>query len=138
MPTSWQYFNSLFSGSNSDWKLIYLLPRKISRTKSFWAFQYNILNNVLYLNKILFCFGKSPSPLCCFCKLHDETLIHLFSNMNRVVSTALFWIYTINTFVSKDCHFRLVKGNNKSILIQNIILMVIKLYVYKWRVRGIH
>ena len=33
--------------------------------------------NVLYLNKMIFCFRKSSSPLCSFCKLHDETVIHL-------------------------------------------------------------
>ena len=26
---------------------------------------------------MLFRFGKPPSPLCSFCKLHDKALIHL-------------------------------------------------------------
>ena len=89
IPTSQQYFNSLFPDSNLDWKLIYLLPREISRSTSCRAFQYKILKNVLYLNKMLFRFGKTPSPLCSFCKLHDETLIHLFSSCNQVIS---LWI----------------------------------------------
>ena len=84
IPTSQQYFNSLFSDSNLDLKLIYLLPREINRSTSCGAFQYKILNNVLYLNKMLFRFGKTPSSLCSFCKLHEEslTLIHLFSSCN--------------------------------------------------------
>ena len=79
IPTSQQYFNSLFSDSHLDWKLIYLLPREISRSTSCGAFQYKILNNVLYLNKMLFRFGKTLSALCSFCKLHEETLT-LISN----------------------------------------------------------
>ena len=51
--------NSLFPDSNIDWKLIYLLPRKISRSTSFRAFHFKILNNVLYLNNISF--GKISS-----------------------------------------------------------------------------
>ena len=30
-------------------------------------------------------FGKSPYPLCSFCKLHDETPIHLFSSCNQII-----------------------------------------------------
>ena len=39
------------------------------------------------------------------------------------------------TVVSTDCHFR-SKGNDKSFLIQNMILMLFKLYVYKSKVSG--
>ena len=38
---------------------------------------------------MLFYFGKSSLPLCSFCKLHDETLIHLFDRCNQVIS---LWI----------------------------------------------
>ena len=33
------------------------------------SFYYKVLNNVLYLNKKLFIFGKSSPPLCCFAKM---------------------------------------------------------------------
>ena len=89
MPTSQQYFNSLFSDSNLHWKLMYLLPREISRSTSCRAFQYKILNNALYLNKMLLRFRKTPYPLCSFCKLHDENPIHIFSGCNQVIS---LWI----------------------------------------------
>lgn len=41
-------------------------------------FQYKLINNVLYVNKMLFKFGKISSPLCSFSKTNDETLFHLF------------------------------------------------------------
>ena len=42
------------------------------------SFQYNILNNFLYLNNKLFTFQKSTSPPSSLCKLSDETMLHPF------------------------------------------------------------
>ena len=118
------------------------MPRNTSRSTSFGDFQYKILNKILHLNKILFLFGKFCSPLCFFCKLHDETLIYLLSSCNQVIS---LWIET-KLFFPKHIKLRLlspqiptlslVKGNSKSVLIQNTILMVFKHYLYKSRVWG--
>ena len=41
------------------------------------CFHYKVLNNALFLNKQLFLFKNSNSPLCYFCKDVDETVIHL-------------------------------------------------------------
>ena len=41
-------------------------------------FQYKVLHNTLCVNKMLFKFGKIISPRCSFCKLHEETIMHLF------------------------------------------------------------
>ena len=91
---------------------------------------------------MLFRFGKNPSLLCSFYKLHDETLIHLFSSCIQVIS---LWI-EIKLFFSKYIQltllssqiaiFGLLKGNDKFFLIQNMILMAFKPYVYKSRVSG--
>ena len=107
IPTSQQFFNTLFPDLNLDWMLIYLLPREISRNPNLRAFQFKILNNVLYLNKILFRFVKTPSPLCSFCKLQDETLIHLFSSCNQLISLwikikLLFYEYIQLTLLSSQ------------------------------------
>ena len=134
--TSQQYFNSLFPDS------IYLLPRKISTSTNFRTFQYKILYNVLYLNKMLFRFRKSPSPLCSFYKLHDKTLIHFFGSCNQVISLwieikLLFSEYIQLTLLSQQIvAFSLLKGTDKAFLIQNMTLMVFKLYIYKSRVSG--
>ena len=73
------YLESFFESSTVDWKGIYLLPgQNIINTKH-CSFQYKILNNVLYLNKLLFKFRKVKYPLCSFCKSAEETIIHLFS-----------------------------------------------------------
>ena len=45
-PASQSYFEKIFKNSNLDWKAIYLR-----------VFQYKLLNNVLFLNKMLYRFG---------------------------------------------------------------------------------
>ena len=82
-PTSQGHFEAFFKSSAVDWNDIYLLPRKFYLPKNIntkhCSFQQNILNNVLYLNKRLFKFGKVKSQLCSFCKSAEETITHLFS-----------------------------------------------------------
>ena len=88
---------------------------------------------------MLFRFAKSPSTLFSFCKLHNETLIHLFSSCRQVI---LLWIETKRFFLKRIqltllspqiTTFGLVKGKISPFLIQKIILIVFKLYVYKSR-----
>ena len=41
-------------------------------------FQCKILNNILFLNKLLFKLKSVPSPLCSFCNSANETPLHIF------------------------------------------------------------
>ena len=41
-------------------------------------FQYKLLHNILYLNEMLYKFGKNLSPPCSFCMEEPEDPIHLF------------------------------------------------------------
>ena len=65
-----------------------MLPRIVIKDSRLQVFQYKLLNNVLYLNKMLFRFGKIDSPLCSFCKMIEETPLHLFYNC---IKTKLLW-----------------------------------------------
>ena len=62
----------------------YLLLHKTTINTKLCVFQYKILNNVLYLNKMLFRCRKVRSPSCYFCKSSEETLFYFhkifFSN----------------------------------------------------------
>ena len=80
------YYQKKFSNSNLDWKKIYLLVRIVTKDRTLRAFQFKLLNNVLYLNKMLFKFGKSGSPLCSFCNVKDETPYHLFCECSHTIS----------------------------------------------------
>ena len=41
-------------------------------------FQYKILHNILYLNKMLFTFGETKTLLCSFCHFYNENINHIF------------------------------------------------------------
>ena len=56
-----------------------MLPRKTTVNTKYRSFQYKILNDVLYLNKILSKFGEVNSPLCSSSKSAEETIIPLYS-----------------------------------------------------------
>ena len=77
-PTSQTYFENLFSNFKPDWKSIYLLPRRVTLDTNLRMFQYKLLNNVLYLNNMLFRFKKFYSPLCSYCNEEEESPLHLF------------------------------------------------------------
>ena len=77
-PTSQKYFGKVFPNENSDWKKIYILPRVVTINNFQRNFQYKIPHNILYLNKMLFTFGKIKTPLCLFCHSYNETIKHIF------------------------------------------------------------
>ena len=87
-PSSQLYYENVFQNSNVDWKTIYMLSRIVTNDSRLRVFQYKLLINVLYLNKMLLRFGKIDSPLCSFCKMIEETPIYPFYNCTK---TKLLW-----------------------------------------------
>ena len=74
-PTAQDYFENLFETSQFNWKKIYFLIRNTTLDTKARMFQYKVLHNILYANKMLFKFGKVTSARCSFCKLYNETIM---------------------------------------------------------------
>ena len=87
-PTSQKYLDNLFPNIELPWKEIYLTARKATANSYLRCFNYKIINNVLYLNKKLFQFGKTQSPLCSFCHTEAETTLHIF---HKCSATKILW-----------------------------------------------
>ena len=95
------------------------------------AFQYKILNSILYTNKKLFKIGYSEHNKCTFCDNESETLDHLFFYCS--VSN-IFWTHF------EKYSFTLTK-KSRVLSIQDIILGIIlnylilmgKLYIWDCR-----
>ena len=87
-PSSQTYYTNILQNSNLDWKAIDMLPRIVTNDSRLQVCQCKLLNNVLYLNKMLFRFGKIYSLLCSFCKMIEETPLHFFYNC---IKTKLLW-----------------------------------------------
>ena len=80
-----KYFDNLFPNIALPWKKIYLTARKATHLR---CFNYRIIDNVLYLNKKLFQFGKNQSPLCSFCHTEIEITVHVF---HKCSVTKILW-----------------------------------------------
>ena len=71
-------YEGYFNNFDFNWKSVYLLPRVVTVDTKLRVFQYKMLNNTLFVDKMFFELGNVESPLCSFCKAEDETYIHLF------------------------------------------------------------
>ena len=102
-------------------------------------FQYKVLHNTLYVNKMLFKFGKVISPRCSFCKLHKETNIHLFydclivkriwNQLKSILSNIID--FPISTPQSVVFGFWDLHTNENLIL--NHLPIIFKIYIYNAR-----
>ena len=61
-PSS-QLHCKFFQNSNLDWEVNYVLPCIVTKVSRLREFQYKLLNKALYLNEIIFRFGKIDSAL---------------------------------------------------------------------------
>ena len=106
-PAAQNYFENLFETSQFNWKNIYFLIRNTTLDTKARMFQYKVLHNILCANKMLFKLGKVTSPRCSFCKLQDETVMHLFYAylIVKELWNQLKFILSNNLIFSK-CHHR--------------------------------
>ena len=140
IPTSQKYYDKVFPNVNFDWKKNYILPRVVTINSFQRNFQNKILHNILYLNKMLFTFGKTKAPLCSFCHSCDETIKHMFL---ECICVKQLWNH-LRFFLTNDVSLRILTPQtvifgftngieNNVYKIANHILLIFKLHVYKSR-----
>ena len=71
-PTLQSYYKGYFIIANLDWKLIHFLSHTATVDTKLKIFHGKILNNIHFVNNILFKFKKFESPPFSFCKGEDE------------------------------------------------------------------
>ena len=87
-PTLQLHYERYFNKFDFDWKLIYCLPHMVTVDTKLRVFQYKILNNILFVNKMLFKIRKVESAMCSFYKAEDETYIYHFY---RCRNSSILW-----------------------------------------------
>ena len=137
--TSVTYSETKFNGNSLDWTKIFILPRLTTYNPYLRSFQYKILHNILFLDKMLYLSEITKSPLCSYCNTNDETPIHLFCECN---STKSLWLQ-LNRHLHSDLEFPeltpqtvilgIFNDSVSNILLINHILFIFKLYIYKSR-----
>ena len=117
-----------------DWRKIYILPRTTSVNPYLHSFQYEILNNILFLNR------KKNTPLCLFCNKEEETPLHIFSECTYVIYLwqQLATFFENNLILPAPTPQTALLGlcsddTNHEEPIINHFLLVFKLYVYNSR-----
>ena len=90
--TSQKYFDNLFPDIKLPWKKIYLTAHKVAANRHLRCFNFKIINNVLYLNKKLFLFGQTQSPLCSFCHTKSQATLLVFHKclVNKIFLESTF------------------------------------------------
>ena len=110
-----------------------MLPHIVTEHSRLRVFPYKFLNNVLYLDKLLFRFEKIDSPLCSSCKMIDETPLHLFYNCTK---TKLLWDQlSFLPLMSQSAILGHINLSDDYLLINHLIL-IYKFHIYNSRNRG--
>ena len=133
------YFEKIFKNFNLDWKTIYLLPRITTVHTTICVFQYKLLNNVLFLNKMLHQFGISQDSLCSFCSLEEETPMLIFYSC---IHTQILW-ERLNYCIQNNLHLPSLLSqsailgfsdfHSENFIIINHLLLIFKYYIFKSR-----
>ena len=100
--------------------------------------QYKILNNVLFLNKLLFKFKKVPSRVCSFYNSADETLLDIFQacNIRKQLWNKLQYFVSQYLFIpeitlqSVFLRFFNISNQQHNFLLINHLLLIFKHYLY--------
>ena len=77
-----------FSLNEDQLRKVFLLPHMVCSEAYVKAFQYKVLNSILYTNTKLYKIGYIIDDKCSFCNSESETLLHLLFNC---VYSKLFW-----------------------------------------------
>ena len=91
---------------------VYILPHTVCCESYIRAFQYKILNSILYTSTKLYNIGFATDNNCSFCKSHPETLSHLFFDCTY---SQTFW----NEF---ELYFHSLSKGLVSLTLKNVII----------------
>ena len=112
LPNNAHKLKHEFKLSEDDLDLFYTLPYTVALEPYAKAFQYKVLNSILYTNTKFYKIGYTEQDKCTFCNTEPETLHHFLSHCPH---SNLFW---------KDCEqyaFSITK-QNKVLNLQDIII----------------
>ena len=77
-PTSQETISRILGITEINWSEVYMTPRRVTIESYLRNFQYNLLNNCVYLNNRLSKFGQNINLLCSLCNEVPEKMLHFF------------------------------------------------------------
>ena len=101
--------------------------------------QFRIIHRIIATNSFLKKIGYRESNLCTFCNMEEETTLHLFCECNYVSS---LWD-DFNAWLSEKFHDNIslqkkdiILGNDKFIDIVNLLIILMKSFIYQNRMKN--
>jgi exonuclease III len=125
----------------SEWKHLYLLPRKVLIDERSREFQYKFLQNYVCTNVKLYQMKLVNNNMCSLCQQHAETVEHLFVNCVQVKSFWSnfkdWWCKTYEQLIVLTSSVILLGHNprNPNVAL-NHLLIIAKQYIYWCRLNN--
>ena len=114
-------------------------------TKLRWL-QYRILHNILTTNKSVSNYKRDQTPLCTFCNKHNETILHLFWECQKVKCFLKSLEKVINNRCMHSFNFRFTKNlmifgycfDITTDSICDLIIPMAKYFIYRCKVQKLN
>ena len=116
VPNAITFLHRDFNLSERELQQVFLLPHKVALEPYVRAFQYKVLNRILYINEKLHKIGLTTHKDCTFCKSESETLTHLLYHCPFSVA---FWRHFY-------AYWSLVKNEQIHLTLEDVIAGIIK------------
>lgn len=123
----------------------FILPHSVALESYVKAFQYKILNNILYTNTKLCKIGFRADDLCTFCEAERETLYHLLYQCTYARQFwndfELYWFRLSNQVVHltlENVLFGMLSTQCPSHTLLNYFIIIGKLFLWDCRRKQIH
>ena len=136
-PNNAQVLKHDFNLNEEQLKKVFILPHIVSSEPYVRAFQYKVLNSILFTNTKLFKIGFITEDKCSFCKSDSETLSHLLFDC---IKTKSFWRDFEYYFysLSKEFVHLTLKDVIVGVIITecpllNYLLLIAKIYLWDCR-----
>ena len=137
LPSAASKVQKEFNFSLDQLKQLFILPHKVTLEPYVRAFQYKVLNSILYTNSKLYKIGYSQHDPCTFCKSYPEKLNHFLYSCSCSKAFwndfELFWFSgtqeTIN-LTQQDVIFGVL---SRSCPLLNYFLLIAEIYLWDCR-----
>ena len=131
--------------ASDNLKQIFKLPHSIVVESYVKAFQYKVINSILYTNTKLYKIGFRTNDLCTFCDNQPESLTHLFYHCSRSkqfwIEFELYWCLISNQRIRlclENVLFGILTENACPLLqLLNYFIIIGKLYLWDCRSKQI-
>ena len=133
-------WNAIINPPNGiDWQGVYRNNFSVSKDTRLRWFQFRLIHRILATNRYLYLIKIRNDPYCSFCKVEEETIVHLFYECD-VVNNFYYrledWIYNKTSVLLNLSKMELIFGKMCRNDVLNLIILVFKFHIYRQRCRN--